>query len=56
MKLILFSDILGTGESTLSEEIARILHIPVFFRLLDTRGNAAITVACSTGGILRYDC
>ncbi|MEH1865891.1 MAG: AAA family ATPase [Nostoc sp.] len=30
MKLILFSGIPGTGKSTLSEEIARILHIPVF--------------------------
>ncbi|MBD2492371.1 AAA family ATPase [Aulosira sp. FACHB-615] len=56
MKLILFSGIPGTGKSTLSEEIARTLHIPVFSRLLDTRGNAAITVACSTRGILRYDC
>lgn len=30
MKLILFSGIPGTGKSTLSEDIARILHIPVF--------------------------
>lgn len=30
MKLILFSGIPGTGKSTLSENIARILHIPVF--------------------------
>jgi len=30
MKLILFSGIPGTGKSTLSEEIARTLHIPVF--------------------------
>ncbi|MBD2303110.1 AAA family ATPase [Nostoc sp. FACHB-190] len=56
MKLILFSGIPGTGKSTLSEKVARKLHIPVFSRLLDTRSNAAITVACSTGGILCYDC
>ncbi len=30
MKLILFSGIPGTGKSTLSEDIARTLHIPVF--------------------------
>ncbi|MCC5653710.1 AAA family ATPase [Nostoc sp. XA013] len=30
MKVILFSGIPGTGKSTLSEEIARTLHIPVF--------------------------
>lgn len=30
MKLILFSGIPGTGKSTLSEDITRILHIPVF--------------------------
>lgn len=30
MKLILFSGIPGSGKSTLSEDVARILHIPVF--------------------------